>query len=316
MHVRSCFCAALAAFAVIACSTDPMAKGKGSEQLTTWGEDFIEEGIPADPNGEDGFVDGWSLKYDKFLVVFHDVTVGDAAGNVVARMDKPRLVDNVKSGVKELTTFPELEAKAYTQVGYAIKPAVADAVVVGGADPADLRRMVRDGLSIYVEGRATKPDPKDAARTLTRTFHWGFKTQTRYKDCHSAPENGVSTEGVVVTSGQTDVSELTTHGDHLFYDSLQSGDNAKKTLLRFDEKAAADDAPGGDGDGDVTLEELCRANIDPAVYNTSGLPGATIGDFVISLARTVGHFRGEGECTVQRIDPVPAGVVNPCDEYR
>jgi hypothetical protein len=65
----------------------------------------------------------------------------------------------------------------------------------------------------------------------------------------------------------------------------------------------------------VTLAELCKARIDPSVYNLSGLPGATIGDFVISLARTVSHFRGEGECTIRRIDPLPSRVVNPCDEY-
>jgi len=117
----------------------------------------------------------------------------------------------------------------------------------------------------------------------------------------------------VVTNNQTDTSQLTTHGDHLYYDSLQSGDNAKPTLIRFDEKAAADD--NGDGDGDITLKELCQENIDPEIYNTSGLPGATIGDFVISLARTIGHFRGEGECTIKRIDPRPAAVMNPCDEY-
>lgn len=294
----------------LAC-TDPTSTGEGTERFTTWGEEFVEQGIPAG-DGENGFVDGWSLKYDKFLVVFHDIEVADAAGKIVARLDKPRFVDNTKVGVKELVTFADLDARAFTQVSYAIKPAVAGAVVVGGADPADLQMMVQNGLSIYVAGRATKPDPADASKTIAKTFHWGFKTQTSYRDCHSATENGVSTEGIVVTSGQTDESQLTTHGDHLHYDSLQAGDNAKKTMIRFEEKAAAD----ADGDGDVTLQELCRANIDPAIYNTSGLPGATIGDFVISLARTIGHFRHEGECTIKRIDPVPAGVQNPCDEYR
>ncbi|CAN5198014.1 hypothetical protein BH09MYX1_BH09MYX1_67760 [soil metagenome] len=69
-------------------------------------------------------------------------------------------------------------------------------------------------------------------------------------------------------------------------------------------------------DNDVTLPELCKQNIDPLVYNTSGLPGASIGDCVISLARTIGHYRGEGECTIKRIDTPPAGAVNACDEYK
>jgi len=297
----------------VACS-DPAAEGQGTERFTTWGEEFIEEGIPAG-DGESGFVDGWSLKYDKFLVSFHDITVADAAGNVAAKLDKPRFVDNAKAGEKELITFSDLTAKAYTQVSYEIKTAVTDSEIVGDADPADLTMMVEQGLSLYVAGKASKPDPANASHTLTKTFHWGFKTQTHYSDCHSAGENGLSTQGVVVTKNQTDESQLTTHGDHLYYDSLQSGANAKPTLIRFDEKAQADDVAPGNADGEITLAELCRANIDPSIYNTSGLPGATIGDFVISLARTVGHFRHEGECTIKRIDPLPAGVVNPCDEY-
>lgn len=299
--------------AIIAACTNPTSTGDGTERFTTWGEDFIEQGIPAG-DGADGFVDGWSVKYTKFLVNFHNIVVADAAGDVVARLDKPRFVDNTKVGVKELISFFDVPAKAYSQVSYEIKTAVAEEEIVGAADPADLAMMVSQGLSFYVSGTATKRDPKDEAKTLTKTFHWGFKTQTSYRDCHSAGENGVSTEGIVVTDNQTDESQLTTHGDHLYYDSLQSGDNAKPTLIRFEEKAAADDR--GNGDGEITLQELCKANIDPAIYNTSGLPGATIGDFVISLARTIGHFRHEGECTIKRIDTLPAGVVNPCDEYK
>jgi hypothetical protein len=304
----------LSALSVIACS-DPTSTGRGTEQFTTWGEEFVEGGIPAG-DGTSGFVDGWTVKYTKFLLNFHDIAVADAAGHVVAKLDKPRFVDNVKAGEKELVTFRDLEAQGYTQVTYEIKPAVASEEIVGGADPADLEMMVSEGFSLYAAGEARKPDPDDDRNTIIKTFHWGFKTQTSYRDCHVAEENGVSTYGVVVTNNQTDVSQLTTHGDHLYYDSLQSGDNAKPTLIRFDEKAAADAAPKGDGDGEITLQELCKANIDPSLYNTSGLPGATIGDFVISLARTIGHFRHEGECTIKRIDPLPDNVTNPCDEYR
>ncbi|MBX3232394.1 MAG: hypothetical protein KIT84_22480 [Labilithrix sp.] len=285
---------------------DPVATGKGTVKFTTWGEEYIEDEIPVAPGPDDesGFTDGWQLKYTKFLVNVSAITVADASGNVVAKLDKPRFFDNVKPGKKDLIEFPNIDAKAYPQVSYEITPAVADAQIVGGADPADLTMMVTNGWSVYAAGTATKGD-------VTKTFKWGLKAQTRYENCN-VEEDGIDKIGIVVTNGQTDVSELTTHGDHFFYDQLQSGDNAKKTLLRFQEKADAD----ANDDGEITIQELCAKNIDPAVYNTSGLPGATIGDFVISLVRTVGHFRGEGECTVKRIDPVPAGVVNPCDEYK
>jgi hypothetical protein len=304
----------LTSWTAFACIRDPTSAGSGTEEFSTWGEEFIEQGIPAG-DGTTGFVDGWSLKYTKFLVNYHAITVADAAGNVVATLDQSRFVDNTKIGVKALVTFPNLTAKAYTQVSYEIKTAVANAIVVAG-DPADLARMVSKGYAFYAEGTATKVNPADATKPFTKTFHWGFKTQTSYTNCHSAEENGISTEGAVITNNQTDESQLTTHGDHLYYDSLQSGDNAKPTRIRFNEKAAADDVAPGNADGEITLQELCKANIDPTIYNTSGLPGATIGDFVISLARTIGHYRGEGECTIKRIDPIPSGVTNPCDEYK
>ena len=275
-----------------ACSSDPTSSGgKGTSTFTTWGEEYIEEEIPADPEGQSGFLDGWTLHYDKFLVNFHGITVADADDKVGAKSDESYFVDNTKKGRKELVSFEDLEAKAWEQVSYQIKPAKEDAVVVSGSAD-DLAMMVEKGYSIYVEGSATKGK-------VTKTFHWGFDTATQYADCH-AEEDGKDTLGIVVTNGSTDTTELTTHGDHFFYDRLQaSPDPAIKTSLRFDEKAAADD--DGDADGEITLEELDKQPIDVTKYDPSGLQAPTIGAFITSLARTVGHFRGEGECNISKL---------------
>ena len=94
------------------------------------------------------------------------------------------------------------------------------------------------------------------------------------------------------------MSELTTHGDHFFYDRLaESADPAVKTSLRFEEKAAAD----ADDDGEITLEELHQAKLNLKLYNPSGFEVANLGEFMQALARTVGHFRGEGECVVAKL---------------
>ncbi len=298
----------IASLSAACANADPTNAGEGNEQFTTWGENFIEAGIPANPNGHDGFIDGWSLKYDKFLVNFHQVVVADSAGNVAATMSKPRFVDNVVAGRKMLIEFDGLEAKNWDKVSYQIKPAVSDEDVVSG-DPTDLARMVQNGWSIYVEGAATKS--ASAGQTTTKTFHWGFKVATQFSDCHYE-EDGKDTLGVVVTTGTTDISELTTHGDHLFYDRLQaSPDPAIQTALRFDQKAAADEAPYGDGDGEITLQEMCTEPIDVFTYDPSGLNAPTIGDFVIALSRTIGHYRGEGECT---ISPIGNRLASPCLE--
>jgi hypothetical protein len=299
--------AALAPLAACGDDGDPASSGgQGTVRFTTWGEEYIEQEIPAG-DGETGFLDGWAVQYDKFLVSYHNITVADDAGAVGYQLAKPVFVDNAKPGKKELMPAFALAAKAWTKVSYDITTASADATVVGGADPADLAMMVQNGYSLYVEGKATKG-------AVTKTFHWGFKTQTHYQECQQATD-GQNLFGIVVTNGGVDTSELTTHGDHLFYNRLQSSpDPAQRTVLLFDEQAAADDAPNGDGDGEVSLPELCQKQFDPGTYDPSGFNVASIGDFVINLSRTVGHFRGEGECEVAPLEARRPAF--PCDDYR
>jgi hypothetical protein len=277
--------ALLTLLALSGCSEEEV----GKATFTTWGEAYIEEGIPA---SDEGFVDGWSLKYDKFLVNFHQIQVGAGNGEVAATAPKSYFVDNVEPGRKQLVTFDEITAQAWDRVGYQIKPAISSAEVVAGS-PSDLDMMVEAGYSLYIAGSASKDD-------VTKTFALGFTTGTQYQECHSE-QNGKDTAGIVVTDGAEDTSELTTHGDHFFYDRLQgsAGSNIE-TALRFDTIAAADD--NGDADGEITLEELEKQPLDVRLYDPSGLPAANMKDFMTGLARTVGHFRGEGECTISEAE--------------
>jgi hypothetical protein len=279
-------CAQLALLTVAACGGD----GSGTAKFTTWGEEYIEDQIPPDPNGDSGFVDGWTLKYDKFLVTFHGITIADDKGAVAAQWTGSKLVDNVQKGRKDLVAFPSLDARNWNRVSYQIKPPVAATELVGATE-ADRAMMLAKGYSVYVEGAVTKGEQR-------KTFHWGFALATEYKECQQAEESGKATEGIVVTNGGTDTSELTTHGDHLFYDRLKaSPDPAVKTVLRFDEKAASD----ANADGEITLEELSATPIDVRKYDPSGFDAPTLGAFMTALARTIGHFRGEGECTIAAI---------------
>jgi hypothetical protein len=268
----------------------------GTARFTTWGEDYIMDSIPADATGEEGFIDGWTLTYDKFLVAFHEIVVANDKGETAATHTGSFVVDNKQDGRKDLVTFPDLAARAWNRVSYQIKPALADSVLVS-ATAADRDLMVSNGYSIYVSGAATKLGAE--GQTVTKTFHWGFTTATQYKECQQATESGQAIQGIVVTNGGTDTSELTTHGDHLYYDRLMAADDpAVKTSLRFDEKAAAD----ANGDDEITLEELTAVPIDVRKYDPSGLPAPNLGAFMTALARTVGHFRGEGECAIAAVN--------------
>lgn len=276
--------------ATAACgSSDPTGSGgEGTLSFTTWGEEYIEDAIPVDPGDGSGFIDGWTVSYDKFLVAFQNIVVADARGEMAATMQSSTLFDNTLPGVKTIVEFDAVPAKAWDQVSYEIAPVSASTELAEGVPEADKQLMLTGGYSLYASGTAIKGD-------VQKTFAWGFAIGTRYDECHSE-QDGRDEAGVVVTNNARLEAQLTTHGDHLFYDRLQaSPDPAIATSLRFDALAAAD----ANADGAVTLAELEATPLDVRLYDPSGLGAVNFRAFVSSLARTVGHFRGEGECTVR-----------------
>lgn len=263
----------LSCLGLVACGSDP-----GNVTFTTYGEDFIEKEIPAS-----AFEDGWTVRYTKFLVTLGELKVANHDGDLAAERADARVFDVHKPGPVDVASFTDLPAEEWNEVQYAIAPATNAAAA--NADAADVARMKAEGWSVYVEGSATKG-------TTTKTFRWGFKTNTLYEHCEN-PDIG---EGVTVPSGGTETVQLTIHGDHLFFDDLQSPD----AKMRFDALAAADKLGIAGADGEVTLEELEAVDLTELPSTQYGTGGAAnvrnLRDFVTSLVRTVGHYRGEGEC--------------------
>lgn len=261
--------------------------GTGAVTFTTYGEDFIEKEIPAaSAENEEGFVDGWTVRYEKFLVVLGEVKVANRSGEVAASQKTAKVFDVHKPGPVVVERFEELPAEDWDEVSYAIAPS-PDAEA-GNATAEDVAWMKTNGFALYVEGTATKGEQ-------TKRFEWGFKEATVLEHCES-PDLG---PGVTVPNGGEETVQLTMHGDHLFFDDLQS----PEASMRFDALAAAD-TRGADGspgaDGLVTLEELAAVDLTelPADrYRTGGAANVrSLRDFVSALVRTVGHYRGEGEC--------------------
>jgi hypothetical protein len=276
------------ALACVACgSSDPAGSGgDGTLAFSTWGEEYIEVEIPPDPGDGSGFVDGWTVRYDKFLVNFRNIVVASSRGETAATLEGSRLFDNKRLGVKSIVEWT-VPARAWDRVSYEIAPVDETTTLAGGATDEDKALMLAGGYALYAAGTATKEQ-------VQKSFTWGFAIGTRYDECQSE-QGGSLQSGVVVTNNTSLTVELTTHGDHLFYDRLQASPNpAIATSLRFDALAAADT----DADGAVTLAELEASPLDVRNYDPSGLGAVNYGQFVTSLARTVGHFRGEGECTV------------------
>lgn len=252
--------------------------GSGAISFSTWGEKYVEQGIPASE-----LEDGWTITFSRFLVPISAVTVGDQ-GQVAATQTGGVLFDHVGAGVKAVTSFESLPAKAYGEVSFEIVRATAGLALDASTEQADLDQLLADGATLYIEGAATKG-------AESKVFAWTFTTDTRYERC-GGEVNGQEREGALVTNGGDDEIELTIHGDHFFYDDLQ----ASAARLRFQPMADAD----ADADGVVTLDELDAVDLVDIPEGSYGTGSAsdvnTLGDFVRHLSRTLGHFRGEGEC--------------------
>lgn len=246
----------------------------GKLVFTTYGEDFIEKGIAAEE-----FEDGWSVTFSKFLVGIGEITVDAADGTRGASLPEVKAWDVVKPGPVVIGSVDDVVDRAYENVSFAI---TGKNLVAGNASEADLALMKDNGYAVYVEGSASKGD-------VTKTFRWGFGTDTLYERC--TPDGGEP--GLTVPSGAEVKVDLTIHGDHLFLDDLQS----EESVMRFDAIAAADT----DDDGEVTLEELAQVDLTTlplGSYGTGSVADVnSLRDFITAQIHTLGHFQGEGECS-------------------
>ena len=240
--------------------------GEGTLAVEIWGEEFIEQGIPADV-----FADGWSVTFDKFLVAVDAVSVARGSTAPDLADDAQRVFDLTRAGPHPILTR-EVPAGRYDNAAYRLRPALA-AAVAGNASAADVALMTANGYSVYVSATATDG-------TATKTLHWGFATDTSYEQCRSEAD---------LAAGGAATVQLTIHADHLFYNDLFS----EEPDVKFGVVARAD----VDADGEVTLAELAAFDITGLPdYGTGSLRVENLADFIAHLTATLGHIDGEGHC--------------------
>ena len=96
---------------------------------------------------------------------------------------------------------------------------------------------------------------------------------------------------LTVASGGEGTTQLTMHGDHLFYDDLEDAE----AEVAFGVLAAAD----ADADGTITRAELEAVDVAQTGYGVGQYSDVTdLWAFVEHLTRTLGHIDGEGHCQV------------------
>ncbi len=270
MHRNHRFASTLLVTALFAgCGDDPLAAGQF--EASVYGEEFIEEGIPADV-----FADGWSVTFDRFLVSVGGVRAqaGHDAGEQMS--DAYTIVDLAEAtgGDGHVIATLDVPGGAYDHFGYALVHD-ADSTALN-VDAADADAMRAAGYALWVQGSATDG-------TDTFTFDWGFTFGLVITHCEIA----------VTIDGGSGGAQATIHADHLFYDDAVSAEPD----VAFQAIADADGADGTEPDGDITPAELAAVDITTFErYQVGSLDIDDLWGFVSHQVSTVGHVDGEGHC--------------------
>ncbi|MBW2736094.1 MAG: hypothetical protein JRH20_27225 [Deltaproteobacteria bacterium] len=267
--------ALLGIFAWAGCGTDEEPKEaveQGSLSISIYGEEFIEDRIPAWV-----FDDGWEVHFQKFLLHLGRVSaLHETSSEVSFGADQGWTFDLTAStdGAGQVVHQAPTAVGRYPRVDYEITPALSTSSG-GNATSDDRALMLDNGYSVYVVAEAKH------ATQPAKHFSWGFSTTTRYSECESLAE---------VTKVGTGSTQLTIHADHLFLDDLVSPEAG----FLFDLIAAAD----ADNDGDVTMAELeVQSIIGQERYGVGNHTEVeNLAQFIGHLVGTVGHIDGEGHC--------------------
>lgn len=287
---------ALLALASSACSSAEEGVGEGTLALRISGEGATKTGYPYEKNGATlAFVDGWQIRFDKYLVAIGDLSLRDAQGRVAFEESKSYIAD-LRQGDPEILRV-ELGAKRWDRFDFRITPPRGEVVRLNTVSDADVARMTSEGLNYLIEGQATQGG-------ATYTFSWALGNASSMTDC----TNGLDgTQGFVVRPNGVTEGEITVHADHMFWDSL----GTENASLRFEAFAGASSDGASIGTADLDAQPLSdlRARDGepltdeagaPLLYNVGSLPldAATLGGFVRVASASQAHLNGLGLCTV------------------
>ena len=116
-----------------------------------YGEAYIEEGLPAEI-----FSDGWSLRYEKFLVSVGRVAVAEKGSEPAVRVPEFQVFDLTRAsdGAGQEVGSDLVPLGRYDDTSFTIAPDAA--ATAGNASDADVKLMVGGGFSVYVAGTASK----------------------------------------------------------------------------------------------------------------------------------------------------------------
>ena len=260
----------------------------GNVLTTVTGSQATREGFTS--------ADGWTVRFERVLLGAGPMQLGD---------DCQKYAEYSEPGydrVLQLTGPPAQKLGIMFGLGrcdidFQLSPPSEDAVLGSGVTQADKAYMrtpgsdmyvANDGVVLHVEGSAIQ-----AARTLR--FAWDLRQSLFFREC-SVIIDGVTEPGLDLRGGVGLTYDLLIETEGLFRDDFD-----RDAALRFESFADAD--ARGDGDSNVTLEELGLVALSDlqalGPYGGAGNGVATLADYLYRvLWPTLLRYRDTGRCRV------------------
>ncbi len=204
---------ALGVLAIAACGNDTQTGGTGTLKVTSYGEAFIEEGIPASE-----MADGWSVAFSKFEVRITDVSVNGLT------LANPPAVDLVQPSAGQGQELGSLE--------------------VPSGSYSDARFVVR---SVHVVGNAQKHDTK---KDFDWTFSAPISYQA-CETTNEVPRNGVGVFEITIHADHLFYDSLVSEDPALGFDALAAADTNGDGVVHQEELTAADVGGFDTGNEDI-----------------------------------------------------------------
>jgi hypothetical protein len=283
MRARTVFTLSLALPALNACLPDDTREPPAELVVRASADDALANGISSTE-------DGWSIRYDRFLVVLGAAELSGDDCDAYTESDYDRVLEMTLASSQRVSLLYGLGTCRF---GFRIATPAWDTVLGQGVSAEDeifLRTPGSDahatdqGVSVRISGSATQLG-------TVKTFDWSFRRFIEYNDCTlgEGPDSGALSLG---SKGSSTV-DLVLRGEALF----GSAGREPPAAARFEPFRAADDEHG-DGNGEISLDELQSSPLPEGVLANERI--VTLGDRVyLQLLPEIAKFQGTGTCQVR-----------------
>ena len=281
------WCALGGAAALSACVPADEAIGLGSVQFTFGASAMTEEGV-----AENETVDRWSIRFDRVVLGFKTMTIGQVGvSDVCSYRGRGAVTDVVfdpRAGIVQ--AFNGLQPVQCPDVGIIFGPPWDTTTLGNGASSRDLIDLAT-GQPAYAIIEATASQGRFGVDRSTLRIALRFDTDltsSRFGGCRAA------TRGVRILEGSRDEVSVSFAAERLFGEAIST--NARLRVSPF----AVADREWGNDDGIVTMAELDRVPLDILASRfirfyqlPNGTTSGSFGDFVRVLFRFTIKFRND-----------------------